>query len=127
MSHTDLAAQIDAAWERREALSPQSKGADVEAIEAALELLDTGQARVAERGADGRWITHQWLKKAVLLSFRTNANRRDRRRARRRALVGQSSVEVCRLEREQLRRRRLPRRAWRDRAARRLSSGATWC
>ncbi len=70
MSNADLAAQIDAAWERRAELSPQSKGADVEAIEAALDLLDTGEARVASRGADGRWETQQWLKKAVLLSFR---------------------------------------------------------
>ena len=74
MSHATLAAQIEAAWTRRDALTPQSKGADVEAIEAALELLDSGQARVAERGADGRWVTQQWLKQAVLLSFRTSAN-----------------------------------------------------
>jgi 2,3,4,5-tetrahydropyridine-2,6-dicarboxylate N-succinyltransferase len=74
MPHTDLAAAIAAAWERREALSPASKGADVEAIEAALALLDSGQARVAERGADGAWVTRQWLKQAVLLSFRTSAN-----------------------------------------------------
>ncbi|MDX2274824.1 MAG: 2,3,4,5-tetrahydropyridine-2,6-dicarboxylate N-succinyltransferase [Hyphomonadaceae bacterium] len=71
---TDLSSAIEAAWERRDQLTPQSKGADVEAIEAALDLLDSGQARVAERGADGVWITHQWLKKAVLLSFRTSAN-----------------------------------------------------
>jgi 2,3,4,5-tetrahydropyridine-2-carboxylate N-succinyltransferase len=75
MTHADLAAQIDAAWERRDALSPQSKGADVEAIEAALDLLDSGEARVASRGADGAWTTQQWLKKAVLLSFRVTANR----------------------------------------------------
>ena len=74
MNSTDLAAQIDAAWERRESLSPQTKGADAEAIETALDMLDSGAARVAERGADGAWITHQWLKKAVLLSFRTTAN-----------------------------------------------------
>lgn len=74
MSNTDLATQIEAAWERRTELTPQSKGADVEAIEAALDLLDTGQARVAARGADGVWTTHQWLKKAVLLSFRISAN-----------------------------------------------------
>jgi 2,3,4,5-tetrahydropyridine-2-carboxylate N-succinyltransferase len=74
MSHTDQAAAIDTAWERREALSPQSTGADVEAIAAALDLLDTGQARVATRGTDGVWTTRQWLKKAVLLSFRISAN-----------------------------------------------------
>jgi 2,3,4,5-tetrahydropyridine-2-carboxylate N-succinyltransferase len=74
MTHTDLAAAIEAAWARRDTLTPQTKGADAEAIDAALELLDSGQARVAERGADGAWTTHQWLKKAVLLSFRTSAN-----------------------------------------------------
>ena len=71
---TDLAAQIEAAWERRTELTPASTGADIEAINTALELLDNGQARVAERGADSAWVTHQWLKKAVLLSFRISAN-----------------------------------------------------
>jgi len=71
---TDLAAQIDAAWERRHDLTPQSKGADVEAIEAALDMLDTGETRVAIRSANGLWETQQWLKKAVLLSFRIAAN-----------------------------------------------------
>jgi 2,3,4,5-tetrahydropyridine-2,6-dicarboxylate N-succinyltransferase len=74
MTHADLAAAIDTAWERRTELSPASKGAEVEAIEAALDLLDTGQARVAERAGDGAWTTNQWLKKAVLLSFRISAN-----------------------------------------------------
>lgn len=75
MSQTELAPLIDAAWERRASLSPATTGADVEAIEEAINLLDRGEARVAERGADGTWITHQWLKKAVLLSFRISANR----------------------------------------------------
>lgn len=74
MNYADLAAHIDAAWERRSELSLASKGADVEAIEAALDLLDSGQARVASRGPDGAWTTHQWLKKAVLLSFRITPN-----------------------------------------------------
>ncbi len=74
MTTSDLSAQIEAAWERRDQLSPASKGADVEAIEAALGLLDSGEACVATRGADGAWTTHQWLKKAVLLSFRISAN-----------------------------------------------------
>jgi 2,3,4,5-tetrahydropyridine-2-carboxylate N-succinyltransferase len=73
-NYSDLAAQITAAWERRDTLSPASKGADVDAIEAALKLLDSGQARVATRGEDGVWTTHQWLKQAVLLSFRIKAN-----------------------------------------------------
>jgi len=57
MSHTELQAAIDAAWEDREA------------IESALDLLDSGKARVAEKRPDG-WAVNQWLKKAVLLSFR---------------------------------------------------------
>src|ERR1700754_2706624 len=73
-NHSGLAAQITAAWERRDALSPASKGADVDAIETALKLLDSGAARVATRADDGQWTTHQWLKQAVLLSFRTHAN-----------------------------------------------------
>jgi len=71
--HSDLQAAIAAAWERRAELSPASAGADRDAVDAALELLDSGAARVAEPGADG-WRVHQWLKQAVLLSFRLNAN-----------------------------------------------------
>jgi 2,3,4,5-tetrahydropyridine-2,6-dicarboxylate N-succinyltransferase len=74
MQHANLARQIEAAWARRETLSPQSQGGDVEAIEAAIDQLDSGAARVAERSGDGRWVTQQWLKQAVLLSFRTSAN-----------------------------------------------------
>jgi 2,3,4,5-tetrahydropyridine-2-carboxylate N-succinyltransferase len=69
----DLQAAIAAAWERRAELSPASAGADRDAVDAALELLDSGAARVAEPSADG-WRVHQWLKQAVLLSFRLNAN-----------------------------------------------------
>jgi 2,3,4,5-tetrahydropyridine-2,6-dicarboxylate N-succinyltransferase len=67
----DLAATIDAAWEARESLGAATKGAVREAVEAALEGLDSGRLRVAEK-RDGRWQVHQWLKKAVLLSFRLN-------------------------------------------------------
>lgn len=75
MSHSDLSAAIEAAWARRTELTPNDrKGADGRAVQEALDLLDSGQVRVAERGADGVWTTHQWLKKAVLLSFRLNAN-----------------------------------------------------
>jgi 2,3,4,5-tetrahydropyridine-2-carboxylate N-succinyltransferase len=66
----ELAVRIDAAFEERAALSPANAPADVlDAVEAALELLDSGQARVAEK-IDGEWRVHEWLKKAVLLSFR---------------------------------------------------------
>ena len=72
--NVSLEAVIEAAWESRETISPVSS--DVrEAVEAALELLDSGRARVAEPtdDAQGRargWQVNQWLKKAVLLSFR---------------------------------------------------------
>ncbi len=73
MAHSELQAAVEAAWEARETLSPDTRGAAREAIETALALLDRGEARVAERGADGAWTVHQWLKKAVLLSFRLEA------------------------------------------------------
>ena len=71
---TQLETVIEAAWEARAELSPETGGEVREAVETALNLLDSGQARVASRGADGAWTTHQWLKKAVLLSFRLNDN-----------------------------------------------------
>ena len=71
MSHAELQAAIDAAWEDRDALSPATKGAVREAIEESLNLLDSGKERVAEKGPGG-WTVNQWLKKAVLLSFRIN-------------------------------------------------------
>jgi 2,3,4,5-tetrahydropyridine-2,6-dicarboxylate N-succinyltransferase len=67
-----LAETIDAAFERREEIGPASKGAVREAVDDALDLLDRGAARVAEKAADGTWQVNQWLKKAVLLSFRLN-------------------------------------------------------
>jgi 2,3,4,5-tetrahydropyridine-2-carboxylate N-succinyltransferase len=73
MPVSDLASTIDAAWEDRAAVSAQTKGAVREAVAEALALLDSGQARVAQK-IDGTWVTHQWLKKAVLLSFRLNDN-----------------------------------------------------
>jgi 2,3,4,5-tetrahydropyridine-2-carboxylate N-succinyltransferase len=75
MSKHDLASlekTIEAAFEARDGVSPATRGATRDAIEAALDLLDKGTARVAERQADGKWRVNQWLKKAVLLSFRLN-------------------------------------------------------
>ena len=69
----DLAKTIDAAWDARDTLNTQTKGAVREAVEAALEGLDNGSMRVAEKGPGG-WIVNQWLKKAVLLSFRLADN-----------------------------------------------------
>src|ERR1700726_2970050 len=72
MSHAELAKTIDDAFEQRDGVAPSTKGAVREAVDAALDLLDRGAARVAERGANGDWRVNQWLKKAVLLSFRLN-------------------------------------------------------
>ncbi len=72
MSHAGLETAIEAAWEARDGVSVDTRGETREAVDAALELLDSGAARVAERGADGAWTVNQWLKKAVLLSFRLN-------------------------------------------------------
>src|SRR6201987_5563884 len=88
----NLAKTIDAAFEQRDTIGPSTKGAvreaveqaldlldrgearvaEIEAVEQALDLLDRGEARVAEKAADGSWHVNQWLKKAVLLSFRLN-------------------------------------------------------
>ena len=72
MSHAELAKTIDDAFERRDEIGPATKGAVREAVDTALDLLDTGQARVAEKSGNGAWRVNQWLKKAVLLSFRLN-------------------------------------------------------
>jgi 2,3,4,5-tetrahydropyridine-2-carboxylate N-succinyltransferase len=69
----DLPAAIAAAWARRAELATATIGADRDAVETALELLDSGAARVAAPGGTG-WVVHQWLKQAVLLSFRLNPN-----------------------------------------------------
>lgn len=62
---------IESAWEARDKISFETKGEIRAAVEEALGLLDSGKARVAEK-RDGEWVTNQWLKKAVLLSFRLN-------------------------------------------------------
>jgi len=71
METGNLQAVIDAAWEDRQSVSPATKGAVREAVEAALDALDSGLVRVAEK-KNGKWSVNQWLKKAVLLSFRLN-------------------------------------------------------
>jgi len=69
----DLQSTIEAAWEARDTIGFVTTGDVRDAVEAALAKLDAGEARVAEK-VDGAWIVHQWLKKAVLLSFRLNDN-----------------------------------------------------
>ncbi|PAX07226.1 2,3,4,5-tetrahydropyridine-2,6-dicarboxylate N-succinyltransferase [Sphingomonas lenta] len=71
---TDLERLIDAAWENRAELGPQTMGETRLAVERALAMLDAGEARVAESDGQGGWRVNQWLKKAVLLSFRLNDN-----------------------------------------------------
>jgi 2,3,4,5-tetrahydropyridine-2-carboxylate N-succinyltransferase len=72
MAIDTLAKTIEDAYEARDRVGPKTKGAVRKAVDAALDLLDSGKARVAERQADGSWQVNQWLKKAVLLSFRLN-------------------------------------------------------
>jgi 2,3,4,5-tetrahydropyridine-2-carboxylate N-succinyltransferase len=75
MAHSDLATVIDRAFENRAEYGPTSTPVEIrDAVESSLELLDRGEARVAEPSPDG-WLVNEWLKKAVLLSFRVNANR----------------------------------------------------
>jgi 2,3,4,5-tetrahydropyridine-2-carboxylate N-succinyltransferase len=66
-----LQAVIDRAWEERERLGPETRGEIRSAVDAAIAALDSGEARIAEK-AGNNWTVHQWLKKAVLLSFRLN-------------------------------------------------------
>jgi len=70
-NHGNLENAINAAWDARDTLSPETKGEQRDAIEHALAMLDKGEMRIAEK-LSGQWHVHQWLKKAVLLSFRLN-------------------------------------------------------
>src|SRR6218665_1771822 len=69
---SSLEKTIDAAFEARDTVSTATRGEVRDAVEEALNLLDSGKVRAATRGEDGQWTVHQWLKKAVLLSFRLN-------------------------------------------------------
>ncbi|CAO3376576.1 2,3,4,5-tetrahydropyridine-2,6-dicarboxylate N-succinyltransferase [Azospirillum argentinense] len=73
MSHASLESAVNAAWETRDTLNVSTKGAVRDAVEEALSGLDSGDLRVAQKTEAG-WVVNQWLKKAVLLSFRLNAN-----------------------------------------------------
>jgi 2,3,4,5-tetrahydropyridine-2,6-dicarboxylate N-succinyltransferase len=68
-----LQSTIDAAWDARDTISPATTGSVRDAVNQALALLDSGKAQVAEK-RDDNWHVNQWLKKAVLLSFRLNDN-----------------------------------------------------
>jgi len=67
-----LEATIETAFENADTVTPTTQGEVRDAVEEALNMLDSGSSRVAEREADGNWKVNQWLKKAVLLSFRLN-------------------------------------------------------
>ena len=71
MTNNEIETIVNATWESREEITPNTKGEQRKAIEDSLELLDSGQLRVAEKTKQG-WKVNQWLKKAVLLSFRLN-------------------------------------------------------
>ncbi len=70
MSNSQLEIAIEAAWEARDQITPETTGEQRDAIEDTLNSLDSGQLRVAERHEDGQWHVNQWAKKAVLLGFR---------------------------------------------------------
>ncbi len=75
MSLTDLSSLetiIQTAFDNRDSVNVSTKGEVRDAVDTSLQLLDSGEARVAEKQADGNWKVNQWLKKAVLLSFRLN-------------------------------------------------------
>ncbi|CAN7182191.1 2,3,4,5-tetrahydropyridine-2,6-dicarboxylate N-succinyltransferase [Rhizobium sp. LjRoot30] len=75
MTIADLASlekTVEAAFDNRDSVNTSTRGEIRDAVETALNLLDSGKVRVATRGEDGAWAVHQWLKKAVLLSFRLN-------------------------------------------------------
>lgn len=63
--------EIENAWDERNSVGPSTKGKVRQSVDAAIAALDSGEARIAEKRA-GEWVVHQWLKKAVLLSFRLN-------------------------------------------------------
>ena len=104
MSLASLESTVNAAFDARDGISTATKGEVREAVDQALELLDNGQARVAERPASG-WKVHQWLKKAVLLSFRRN-DMRGMAGGPGGLVVGQGAVAIRGLRREPLSRGR---------------------
>jgi 2,3,4,5-tetrahydropyridine-2-carboxylate N-succinyltransferase len=73
MTNEELKSIIEAGWDKRDGIKSDTKGEIRTAVDTALSLLDKGAARVAER-RDGAWVVNEWLKKAVLLSFRLNDN-----------------------------------------------------
>ena len=76
MNYADLQHIIDLAWDGRSVLNPANADPKIrDAVQTVVDELNTGRLRVAERQGVGQWTVHQWVKKAVLLSFRLNDNR----------------------------------------------------
>ncbi|MFM8821175.1 MAG: 2,3,4,5-tetrahydropyridine-2,6-dicarboxylate N-succinyltransferase [Phenylobacterium sp.] len=75
LTYADLRAEIETAWEARDQVSTATTGPVRTAVDETLRQLDSGDLRVATRGEGGSWTTHQWVKQAILLSFRLNPNR----------------------------------------------------
>lgn len=73
-NYADLQATIEKSWDNKDSISTDTQGEQRDAVNEALSLLDSGTLRVASPSDNG-WVVHQWLKKAVLLSFRLNKNR----------------------------------------------------
>ena len=96
-----LASVINAAWEQRAELSPNQASAEIkDAVEQTIAQLNKGALRVATRDGVGQWTTHQWIKKAVLLSFRLKDN--DIMRAGDLGFFDKVPTKFAHLSREQL-------------------------
>lgn len=70
--YSDLIELIEKAWDTRENVTPHEQGDLRKAVDDTLQLLDSGRVRIAQKDVSGEWVVNQWLKKAVLLSFRLN-------------------------------------------------------
>ena len=93
MDQTALERVIDDAFERRTEIGADTGGPVRAAVDAALDGLDAGRLRVAEK-IDGKWRVHQWLKKAVSAVVSPLSAARDRGRAGRRQMVGQGALQI---------------------------------
>ena len=106
MDMAQLEQDINAAWDDRDSISAGTTGAVRDAVTAALAMLDNGTARVAEPRGNHQWHVNQWLKKAVLLSFRLNdmavIPSGTQYLGRRSFILGQGAVEICRLGRNRI-------------------------
>ena len=98
MSHAELAKTIDDAFEKRDSIGPGTKGAVRDSVLDRPRPARPRRRAHHRRGANGDWRVNQWLKKAVLLSFRLDGrNNRDSGRSRRGGVAGQSPLQVRRL------------------------------